>query len=168
MHPQKTFVKMDYFWCILRHFGRHLKSNFQPTTECFFFNKMYRKKKQKNFISTDLQKSEVVSSCPGNCGTAVNSHLCIKYRCIELFVFDYGSLPYLLFFVFMVESYFSFSCSWWNSERFSPVFFQDYGQESASACCTSSAAGEETPGHTTRGTPQTAESGRGCYRTEKN
>ena len=37
---------MDYFWCIPRHFGRHLKANFQPITECFFFNTMHREKKK--------------------------------------------------------------------------------------------------------------------------
>ena len=33
---------------------------------------------------------------------------------IEFFVFDSGPLPYLLFIVFQVRSYFSFSCSWLN------------------------------------------------------
>ena len=48
---EKFCDKMDYFWCILRHFGRHMKANFQPTTQCFFFNKMYREKKKKNDLN---------------------------------------------------------------------------------------------------------------------
>ena len=35
----------------------------------------------------------------------------VKYKSIEFFISDYGSLPYLLSFVFVVESYFSFRCS---------------------------------------------------------
>ena len=58
--PLKIFDEMDYFWCILRHFGRYVKANFQPTTECFFSStKMYKKKKKKKkFItSKDLHIS---------------------------------------------------------------------------------------------------------------
>ena len=35
----------------------------------------------------------------------------VKYRFIEFFFFDYGSLPYLLSLLFLSGSYFSFSCS---------------------------------------------------------
>ena len=61
--PPKIFDKMAYFWCI-QIFGRHLKADFQPTTECFFFNKMYR--------FTDLHRSQEVSNWPENRGKLCN------------------------------------------------------------------------------------------------
>ena len=68
--------KMDYFWCILRHFGRHLKANFQPTT-VFSSTKCPETNKYWSLRSafTDLRRCQTGLETEGNCDTVVNPHL---------------------------------------------------------------------------------------------